>query len=178
MSSDADEKRLFRDAVRGVKRLRGHAQRPQPPKPRPRARFARMDELDVLRESMELRPGDLLVETGDELSFKRAGVSDNVLRKLRRGEYRVEAEIDLHGLNVAQAKQGLREFLEVMLHEDTRCVRIVHGKGRGSGHRGPVLKQTVNAILQRTGAVLAFTSARPMDGGTGALYVLLRRGRS
>src|SRR5262245_17657873 len=173
MSAD-DDKRLFRDAVRGVRRLRKSAARPAPPKPRARATFARRDELEVLRESLELKPGDLFVETGDELSFKRAGVSDKLLRKLRAGEFRSEAELDLHGFTVAQAKSELREFLEAMLHEHCRCVRIVHGKGLRSGHRGPVLKQTVNALLQRTDAVLAFTSARPVDGGTGALYVLLK----
>jgi DNA-nicking Smr family endonuclease len=172
MPTDHD-KRLFREAVRDVKRLRTDKQRLHPPKPRPRARFARLDDLEVLRESMELGPGDLLVETAEELRFKRAGVSDNLLRKLRQGQFRVEAELDLHGMTVAQAKLALREFMEAMLREHTRCVRIVHGKGRGSGHRGPVLKHAVNALLQRMNAVVAFTSARPMDGGTGALYVLL-----
>lgn len=172
MSAD-DDRRLFRDAVRGVKRLRKTAQPPPAPKPRARATFARRDEREVLRESLELKPGDLFVETGDELSFKRAGVSDKLLRKLRAGEFRCEAELDLHGFTAAQAKVELREFLEAMLREHCRCVRIVHGKGLRSGHRGPVLKQTVNALLQRTNAVLAFSSARQVDGGTGALYVLL-----
>jgi len=80
-------------------------------------------------------------------------------------------------MTLAQAKSALREFMVGMLREHTRCVRIVHGKGRGSGHRGPVLKHAVNALLQRMNAVVAFTSARPMDGGTGALYVLLDAGR-
>ena len=121
------------------------------------ARFARLDDLEVLRESLELQPGDLYSETGDALTFRRAGVQDSVLRKLRRGQYRVEAELDLHGLTVAQAKQALREFLEGMLRAQARCVRIVHGKGLRSGHRGPVIKNAVSALLQRTDAVLAFT---------------------
>jgi DNA-nicking Smr family endonuclease len=174
MSDDGEEKRLFRDAVRGVKRLRQRAQQPARPKPRPQARFARLDDLEVLRESLDLRPGDLYSEAGDALTFRRAGVQDSVLRKLRRGQYRVEAELDLHGHTVAQAKQALREFLEGMLRAQARCVRIVHGKGLRSGHRGPVIKNAVNALLQRTDAVLAFCSARPVDGGTGAIYVLLR----
>lgn len=174
MSDEPDEKRLFREAVRDARRLRAHP-RVAPPKPRPRARFARLDDLAALKESLELAPGDLLVETGDELSFRRAGVQDAVLRKLRRGQYRVEAELDLHGLTVAQAKMELRSFLEGMFRSGVRCVRIIHGKGLRSGHRGPVLKHTANVLLQRTGAVLAFTSARPVDGGTGAIYVLLSR---
>ena len=68
----------------------------------------------------------------------------------------------------------VREFLEAMTREHCRCVRIIHGKGLRSGHRGPVIKHTVNGLLQRTDAVLAFASARPVDGGTGAIYVLLR----
>jgi len=174
MSDEGDDKRLFRDAVRDVKRLRTNP-RVTPPKPRPRARFARLDNLEVLQESLNLAPGDLLVETGDELSFRRAGVQDAVLRKLRRGQYRVEAELDLHGLTVAQSKVELRDFLLNAQRAGMRCVRIIHGKGLGSGHRGPVLKNTANVLLQRTDAVPAFSSARPVDGGTGAIYVLLGR---
>jgi DNA-nicking Smr family endonuclease len=96
-----------------------------------------------------------------------------VLRKLRRGEYRVEREIDLHGLTVLEAKQDLKLFLIRALEQHVQCVRVVHGKGLRSGPRGPVLKATVNAVLRRTGAVLAFVSARQADGGSGALYVLL-----
>jgi len=174
MSDEGDDKRLFRDAVRDVKRLRTNP-RVTPPKPRPRAQFARLDNLEVLQESLNLAPGDLLVETGDELSFRRAGVQDAVPRKLRRGQYRVETELDLHGLTVAQAKVELRDFLLNAQRAGMRCVRIIHGKGLRSGHRGPVLKNTANVLLQRTDAVLAFSSARPVDGGTGAIYVLLGR---
>lgn len=175
MTDDSDEKRLFRDAVRDVKRLRNGERLLAKPKPRPHARFARLDEIEVLRESLQLRPGDLLTEAGDELTFRRGGVQDGVLRKLRRGQYRIDAELDLHGLNIAQAKLALRDFLENMVRGDARCVRIIHGKGLRSGHRGPVLKNAVNALLQRTDPVLAFCSARPVDGGTGAIYVLLRQ---
>jgi len=172
--SKEEDKKLFRDAVRGVRRLRAAAAELPKKKPRARATFARRDEVEVLRESLELQPGDLFVETGDDLAFRRAEVSESLLRKLRRGDFRCEAELDLHGFTVAQAKAELREFLEGMFREHCRCVRIIHGKGLRSGHRGPVLKQTVNSLLQRTDAVLAFSSARPVDGGTGALYVLLK----
>jgi DNA-nicking Smr family endonuclease len=107
------------------------------------------------------------------LVFHRPQVQPAVLRKLRRGEYRVQREIDLHGLTVAEAKLALREFLIRALEQQVRCVRIVHGKGLRSGHRGPVLKAAVGAVLRRSGAVMAFVSARPVDGGTGAVYVLL-----
>ncbi len=103
----------------------------------------------------------------------RPQVQLGVLRRLRRGEYRVQREIDLHGLTVAEAKHALRQFLIDALEHEMRCVRIIHGKGLRSGHRGPVLKAAVNAVLRRTGAVLAYVSARQVDGGTGAVYVLL-----
>jgi DNA-nicking Smr family endonuclease len=169
----AEEARLFRDAVRGVKPLGVRAPPPAAPKVRPRARFTRADRAAVLRESLDPQGPDPGLAAGDELVFRRPEVQPTVLRRLRRGEYRVQREIDLHGLTVAEAKQALRQFLIHALEEQVRCVRIIHGKGLRSGHRGPVLKSTVGAVLHRTGAVLAYVSARPVDGGTGAVYVLL-----
>ena len=172
--SDRDEDRqLFRAAVRGVKPLPRAAAVPQRPKPPPAARFSRADRLAVLEESLSDGPLDPALAAGDELVFRREGVPLGVLRRLRRGEYRVQGELDLHGLTVPQAKQVLREFLTEALARDWRCVRIVHGKGLRSGHRGPVLKGLVAALLRRLGPVLAFVSARAVDGGTGAIYVLL-----
>ena len=169
----SDDARLFREAVRGVKPL-GVRQPPQQgPKPRPRARFTRADRMAVLQESLEAPAQDPEVGSGEELSFRRPHIPVAVLRRLRRGEYRVQREIDLHGLTVTEAKQVLREFLAAALEQQVRCVRIIHGKGLRSGHRGPVLKSAVSAVLRRTGAVLAYVSARPVDGGTGAVYVLL-----
>ena len=172
--SDRDEDRqLFRAAVRGVKPLARAAPSPQRTKPPPAARFSRADRLAVLEESLSGNPLDPALAAGDELVFRREGVPLEVLRRLRRGEYRVQGELDLHGLTVPQAKQALREFLTEALGRDWRCVRIVHGKGLRSGHRGPVLKGLVAALLRRLGPVLAFVSARAVDGGTGAIYVLL-----
>jgi len=173
-ADDASEAaRLFRDAVRGVKPLARGAHAPRRPKPRAHARFTRADRAAVLRESLADEPPDPALAGGEELVYQRPGVQPAVVRRLRRGEYRVEREIDLHGLTVAEAKQALRQFLIDALERHVRCVRIVHGKGLRSGHRGPVLKAAVSAILRRTGAVLAYVSARPADGGTGAVYVLL-----
>ncbi|HEV2229494.1 MAG TPA: Smr/MutS family protein [Steroidobacteraceae bacterium] len=169
----AEAARLFRDAVRGVKPLARGDHAPRRPKPRPAARFTRADRAAVLRESLAAEPPDPALAGGEELVYRRPGVQPAVLRRLRRGEFRVEREIDLHGLTVAEAKQALRHFLIEALERHARCVRIVHGKGLRSGHRGPVLKAAVSAVLRRTGAVLAYVSARPADGGTGAVYVLL-----
>jgi DNA-nicking Smr family endonuclease len=168
-----DEAHLFRDAVRGVRPLTSRAPAPRAPKLRPQARFARADRAAVLRESLSGEDADPAVASGEELVFNRPQIQVAVLRKLRRGEFRVQREIDLHGLTVAEAKQALRQFLIQALEHEVRCVRIVHGKGLRSGHRGPVLKSAVSGLLRRTGAVLAYVSARPVDGGTGALYVLL-----
>ena len=127
----------------------------------------------VLVESLKGFGEGEITDTGDEISFRRAGVQDGVMRKLKSGEYRVEDTCDLHGLRAEEAKACLREFLAHALAHNLRCVRIIHGKGKNSGPRGPVIKTAVNMILRKTAPVLAFTSARRVDGGTGAINVLL-----
>jgi DNA-nicking Smr family endonuclease len=172
-SPDDEERKLFREAVRGARPLRAPARAPARARPPPpKARFARAEREAVLHESLQLAP-ELAV--GDELSFRRPGVPDTVLRRLRGGHYRIEAETDLHGLNVEQGREQLRAFLKYALARELRCLRIVHGKGLRSGQRGPVLKQTVNSLLRQADPVLAFASARAADGGTGATLVLLGR---
>ena len=103
---------------------------------------------------------------------------ETVLRRLRRGDYRIESEIDLHGMTLVEARAALRDFLLAAAARRLRCVRIVHGKGLRSGQRGPVLKNAVNSLLRRVALVLAFTSAAMRDGGTGATLVLLRTAHS
>jgi len=176
--TQTDETKLFREAVRDVKPLGRAAQEAGQPssrrrRPRPAARFSRADRLAVLEESLSDDVIDPALAGGEELVFHRTGIQASVLRKLRRGDYRVQGEIDLHGLTVTEAKQELREFLAHALTRQWRCVRIVHGKGLRSGHRGPVLKAMVGTMLRRVGPVLAYVSARQVDGGTGAVYVLL-----
>ena len=173
-----DEAQLFREAVRDVKPLGSPAPATEQPssrrrRPRPAARFSRADRLAVREESLRNDVIDPELASGEELAFRRTGIQPAVLRKLRRGDYRVQGEIDLHGLTVSEAKQALREFLAQALLRQWRCVRIVHGKGLRSGHRGPVLKAMVGTMLRRVGPVLAYVSARQVDGGTGAVYVLL-----
>ena len=170
---DPEDADLFRRTVGEVKPVVHDRHEPRKRRARPYARFAREDRLAVLQESLHGESGDPLVAAGDELVFRRAGVQDLVLRKLRRGQYRVQGEIDLHGLTVAEAKHALREFVAKAVIDGARCIRVVHGKGLRSGHRGPVVKQAANSVLRRMGVVAAFVSARQVDGGTGALYVLL-----
>ena len=177
MSNEEDrDARAFREAMRGVRRLRRSAMKGlAPPKPVPQARFTRADEAAVLRESLEGPVDESLLDTGDELSFRRPHVTESTLLRLRRGYYAVDAETDLHGMTGAEAKAALREFIATSASKGMTCVRVIHGKGRRSGARGPVLKNVVNQWLQRSDQVLAFGSARTVDGGSGAVQVLLAR---
>jgi DNA-nicking Smr family endonuclease len=178
----ADELSLFRASVEGVTPLaQQHATPYAPPAPPPRLR-QREEEAPALNDDM-FSDGHPLhsrhpleeLEGIDELLFSRGGLQHNVLRKLRRGQYRSDAELDLHGLRVEEARQALSHFLLGALREKRQCVRIIHGKGHSSQQSQPVLKGKVNHWLRQRDEVLAFCSARPADGGTGALYVLLRR---
>ena len=145
------------------------------PKPRPEARFRREDEHWVLKESLEADIDEIETGAGEALRFHRPTVGRRTMRKLARGNYSVQAEIDLHGLTVPEAKDALRQFIKASGYRGHTCVRIVHGKGLGSGNRGPILKTKVNNWLRRCGEVLAFVSTRQVHGGTGAVYVLLRK---
>ena len=171
---EEDERKLFRAAVRDVRPLRQTRPAPHRPKLSARAALRRADEARVLAESLHLDAADLGVETGEELSYRRKGVPESAMRRLQRGQYSRRDELDLHGMTQAEARLAILAFLADAGHRGLRCVRIVHGKGRGSGDRGPVLKAAVNRWLRRHDAVAAFCSARRPDGGTGALYVLLR----
>jgi DNA-nicking Smr family endonuclease len=172
-SEDSDEALVFRAAVRDVTPLPTPAEPPQGAAlPRPRARRrAPVVEPESLGDVVA---ADDAPSAADPLSFRRPGVRDQTLRHLRRGRYPVEDELDLHGLNQAAARDHLAEFIAASRNAGLRCVRVVHGKGYRSGARGPVLKIAVNTWLKRHADVLAFTSARVIDGGTGAVYVLLR----
>ena len=170
-----DDFSVFRDAMNGVKPLKGRSTPPERPKPAPKAHFSRRERQEVLHESLHspFDPADL--ETGDELVFLRPGVREDLLRRLRRGQFAIESEIDLHGLTRHSAHEALRQFIAESVARGLGCVRVIHGKGRGSGPRGPVLKYIVNRWLRRMNDVAAFATARPVDGGTGAVYVLLGR---
>ena len=127
----------------------------------------------MLRDSLAPPEDAALLESGDELCFARPGTSRAALRRLRRGQYAVQAEIDMHGLGREAAHEALRDFVAVSVSRDLRCIRVIHGKGRRSGARGPIIKRVVDHWLRRMQHVAAFVSARPVDGGTGAVYVLL-----
>jgi DNA-nicking Smr family endonuclease len=175
----AREQRLFEQAVGAVQPLKAHGraelQRAQPA-PLPRQREA--DERAVLREALsDQMDVERLLETDEGLSFRRRGIGPDVLKRLRRGEWAIQAQVDLHGLRREQARERLSEFLREAARRGLRCVRVVHGKGLGSPGREPVLKGKVRAWLVQKADVLAFTQARAAEGGAGALVVLLH-GRS
>ena len=172
MTPTDEDRELFRKAVEDVRRLPKRAEPPSLPPPAPRARFRRADEASVLEESLAVNPEEAS-DTGEDLSFRRPSVGLPVFRKLRRGEISVRDELDLHGFTAVEARVVLYEFLTAAALAGMRCVRVIHGKGRRSGHQGPVLKRKLGRWLQLRDDVLAYCSARPVDGGTGAVYVLL-----
>jgi len=180
-----DDAETFRAAMRDVKPL-VHAPLAaglEKPKRRASARADRASAADDFGAAMPL-VGDLaadeaasmadVVSGEGALSFQRAGVRIQVMRRLRRGLYPIEDELDLHGLSQTAARNRLAEFIEHSRDAGRRCVRVIHGKGYRSGARGPVLKTAVNLWLRRHTDVMAFVSARAIDGGAGAVYVLLR----
>jgi DNA-nicking Smr family endonuclease len=169
------ERDLFATSVGPVLPLRRTAAAPVP-RPRPPAlpRQRALDEAAVLRESISDEfDVETLLETDEALSFRRRGVGPEVVRKLRRGVWAIQAQLDLHGLRRDAARERLAAFLRDAARDGARCVRIVHGKGNGSPGREPVLKGKVRSWLVQKAEVLAFVQARGSEGGAGALVVLL-----
>ena len=172
------ERNLFRDTVGPVQALKG-PQRDRrwhqavPPEPLPLQHW--LDEERVLRESIsDDFDVSALLDTDDQLSFRRPGVGVDVTRRLRAGHWSIQRQLDLHGLRVDQAREALGEFVRQAHKAGLRCLRIVHGKGLGSPGKSPVLKSRVQRWLVQKSEVLAFVQARPLDGGAGALVVLLQ----
>ncbi len=147
------------------------------PRPRPVPAQRLRDNREALADSLSDHiPWDAGSESGDELSYARNGIGAQTLRKLRRGHWVVQDELDLHGLNSAEARELLVEFLNRCLRRGLRCVRIIHGKGLGSKNREPVLKRKLASWLVQRQEILAFCQARSSDGGGGAAVVLLKAG--
>ncbi len=169
------EQRLFQTAIGRVTPLAVHPKATlAPPKPQPLALQHERDEALALAQS--LSDGftvDTLLDTDEHLSFKRSGVGPDVVRKLRRGTWSTQAELDLHGFRVEEAREQLSAFLHNSHKSGLRCVRVVHGKGLGSPGKTPVLKGKVHSWLVQKAEVLAFVQATASEGGAGALLVLL-----
>lgn len=170
-----DDARLFRDAIGPVRRLDSQADESTRPRPAPEPLQFALDEARVRDELLThaIDPG--AIELGDEITYLKQGQPAKLLQDLRRGRFSVRAEIDLHEMSATVARDAIRQFLDDCRRHDELCVRIVHGKGLRSKAQGPVLKQLTDQMLRRRADVLAFSSARPAGGGTGAVLVLLRR---
>ncbi len=144
-----------------------------PPKPVPVQRLA--DEREALRASLSDEFSvESLLETDEALSYTREGVGHDVVKKLRRGHWIIQDQLDLHGMRRDEAREMIVSFLRQASLRGFRCVRIIHGKGLGSVNNEPVLKRLVHKWLVQRGDVMAFCQARPADGGSGAVVVLLK----
>lgn len=171
---DESDKDLFRTAMRGVKPISHSKITTEAPKPQ---RKRQSYDQNLNKNPLNLFESEYFddVDGEDKLEFYRPGLQHKVLRKFRRGQYNVEAILDMHGMRALEAKEALNEFILHCLDNNIRHVIIIHGKGRGDTK--PVLKNKLNQWLRQIEYVLAFVSATQQDGYTGAVYVLLK-GRS
>jgi DNA-nicking Smr family endonuclease len=168
-----DDRRLFREAVGPVTPVRSDKVQPHTTRPKPFPK--RHDREPVWPQSPSTDVP--LLTTGDIVSYVSSGMQQGILRRLRQARFDIDAEVDLHGHTVHQAKIQLERFLRICLQDACRCVLVIHGKGYRSEGDRPILKNKINLWLRQHPQVLAFCTSRPMHGGTGAVYVLLR-GRS
>jgi DNA-nicking Smr family endonuclease len=168
---------LFAQAVAGAIPLeqKKHPLAGMRPKPAPIPRQTLRDERAALAESQlsDITP-DTLLDSDDALSFARNGISRDTLRRLRRGHWSLQGQLDLHGLRTDEAREALADFIHQCHRSDRRCLRVVHGKGLGSAGKEPVLKAKVRSWLMQKQEVLAFCQAPAHEGGSGAVIVLLK----
>ncbi|WP_299341347.1 Smr/MutS family protein [uncultured Pseudoxanthomonas sp.] len=174
---DDDDAALFREAIGDVRRLDTATPPPRKAPPKPRARMAEQDDVDALSEFQRGLESFDLHAAGDVLSHRREALSPRAFQRLKRGQFSVQDELDLHGATALQAEGLLRQFLLEAHQHDYGCVRIIHGKGTRSEVGAPVIKNAVDRMLRHRADVLAFHSAPPAQGGTGAVLVLLARRR-
>ena len=166
---------LFLKAVGTVKPVPQRHLIADTPKPSAEPRQSQRDERAVIDDMFsdnwlteELQPGDFI-------EYSAGGLQHKVMKKLRQGKFRRDAEMDLHGLTAERARQALSQFLADADQNGWRCVKIIHGKGLRSNRSSPLIKSRLNSWLRQRRQILAFCSTPPADGGTGAVYVLLRK---
>ena len=171
-----EEKEVFASFVGHVKPLPHKARVPLasvPPAPIPVQQ--QLDAQKVLQETMSDEwDTSSLLDADESLSFRRPGIGIDVTRKLRKGDWSIQAQVDLHSLRTDEAREALGSFIRESYKHGLRCVRVVHGKGLGSPGKVPVLKNKVHSWLIQKNQVLAFVQATPAQGGAGALVVLLQ----
>lgn len=170
MNNERSTGRSFAELMRGVRRLEHDRVEHERPRPAPK-RHGRPDDNREVNDWQDINEEDRSMPEDD---YHRPGVQRGLLRKLKRGQFRITAEIDLHGLRLSQARQTLRAFLADAAHERMCCVRVIHGKGFSSPNLQPVLKPNVRHWLRQDERVLAYTAVHDRAGGSGALHVLLR----
>jgi DNA-nicking Smr family endonuclease len=174
-----DESNLFRTSIGDTRPLPDNGKTVFPPDlPWPVPRQNRTDENPLPADSLSDHIPHELTGTGEEFFFRRSGVAPLAMKRLRRGYWPIQAELDLHGMTSDQARACLIGFLDECKQLGLRCVRIIHGKGLSSRNHEPVLKQKTASWLMQRDEILAFCQARPMDGGSGAVIVLLKVARS
>ena len=175
----AAERQLFSRSIGPVTPLRTRNLMDSAPAPTPPLPLQHwLDEERVLRESIsDDFDVSTLLDTDDQLSFRRPGIGTEITHRLRAGHWSIQRQLDLHGLRTDEAREALGQFIRHAHKIGLRCVRVVHGKGLGSPGKAPVLKSRVQRWLVQKKEVLAFVQARPMDGGAGALLVLLQPGK-
>lgn len=177
-SVSADDSALFRKAIGDVQPLEVDRVSPVHSRPsaRPRAsNSAQSANPAVDAAGFSTHEAGLDDFTGESLAYVEPGLQGRVLRRLKRGQMRIEDSLDLHGMTAEEASLRLAGFLTFAVERGLRVLLVVHGKGRGSGHSGPRLKALLNRWLRQRSEVIAFCTAQPKDGGTGAVYLLLRR---
>jgi len=171
----ASDKDLFIRAAGAVKPLPDKRRvLHKPERKMPVAMQYQHDEKAVLKEAISDEfDVSTLLEVDEHLSFRRPGIGPDVTRKLRRGDWSIQRQLDLHGLRRDDARERLSIFIREAFQQGIRCVRVIHGKGLGSPGKAPILKSRVHSWLVQKNEVLAFVQAKPADGGAGALVVLL-----
>jgi DNA-nicking Smr family endonuclease len=172
------DKHLFSRAIGAVQTLPDKKQAIKKPIPVPPLALQRQkDDEAVLRDALSDEfDASTLLDTDDMLSFRRPGIGLDVTHKLRKGDWSIQKEIDLHGLRSDEARLALATFIREAHKQGLRCLRVVHGKGLGSPGKTPVLKSKVHSWLVQKNQVMAFVQAKPAEGGAGALVVLLKAG--
>ena len=166
---------MFRETVGDIHRLHHKKTDSEKDKPAPTAKKTIEDQQQVLKDMLSDEYEPIETNASDYLFFSRPGLQTKVLRKLKRGQFSVLAELDMHGMTVNIAREQLTRFLADCINDNLKCVRIIHGKGQRSESKGAILKEKVNHWLPQRDEVLAFCSAIPAHGGTGAIYVLLKK---
>ncbi len=170
-----EESALFRAAIGDARPLPDSGKAAlRPPHPRRTALPNRPEPSPARADGLSDHIPSALAEGGEELAYLRPGMAQLTLRKLRRGHWPIQAELDLHGMTSLEARSSLVRFLDECKALGLRCVRVIHGKGLSSKNREPVLKLKAASWLMQRDEILAFCQARPIDGGGGAAIVLLK----